>query len=157
MRSSSIQFTVDIAGERQLSRTLHGLLGRVADWRPVFEAIAEDWSESRAATFGQEGAFEGGRKWAPLSERYARWKARHFPGMPILQRTGALQRATTQPVTELSAQQLVLTIDNDYAVYHQSPAPRQVLPRRPFASLTRLQRGRWVGILRRHIWGEDTA
>lgn len=47
--------------------------------------------------FDAEGAGPQAGSWAPLSVSYAKWKAAHFPGKPILQRTGALRAALTGP------------------------------------------------------------
>lgn len=38
---------------------------------------------------------ENWKRWAPLSPRYKAWKEKHYPGMPILQRTRALYKAAT--------------------------------------------------------------
>jgi hypothetical protein len=34
------------------------------------------------------------RPWAQLTPRYASWKSKHFPGEPILKRTGLMQEAS---------------------------------------------------------------
>jgi phage gpG-like protein len=56
-------------------------------------------------------------KFVPLSPRYARWKALHYPGRPILIRTGAMQRGYTFKSTATR-----LTVDNrqPYWIYHQT-------------------------------------
>lgn len=156
----NLKVTLDIDGERQLSRKLHGLLHQVSDLRPAFEAMAADWSTTMQRKFESEGAHEAGTDeagtpnppWEPLSARYAAWKARHYPGMPILQRTGALRQAAVHPQTDVTADSLTLTVDVPYAIYHQARARGKAqFPRRPFASLTARQKSRWIRALRDHI------
>ena len=154
-----LHLSLDIDGDRELSRKLHGLLNRVTDLEPVFKAIAADWSLTMARKFASGGAYEAGTDaqgqanpaWAPLSPRYAAWKAAHYPGSTILQRTGALRQAAVNPQVTTSATSLRLVVDNAWALYHQSSRPRTRLPRRPFASLTAKQKSRWVKAFRDHI------
>ncbi|NUP99211.1 MAG: phage virion morphogenesis protein [Armatimonadetes bacterium] len=119
-----------------MSRKLHGLLHQVSDLRPAFEAMAADWSTTMQRKFESEGAHEAGTDeagtpnppWEPLSARYAAWKARHYPGMPILQRTGALRQAAVHPQTDITADSLTLTVDVPYAIYHQARAREGAIP-----------------------------
>ncbi len=155
MPAGKAHFSVDIAGDRELSRSLHGYLGRMQNLRPWLVKVHADWSATMLKKFASDGAAEGEAAWAPLSEQYAAWKARKYPGRGILVRTGALQQAAVMPDTELSDTQLRMTIDNDYAIFHQSSEPRESnLPRRPFASLTGKQKSRWMRLLRQHLMDE---
>ena len=154
-----LYFSLDIDGTRELSRRLHGLLNRVTNLEPAFKVMAADWSTTMAAKFDSGGAFEAGTDaegnpnppWQPLSQRYGAWKARHYPGRGLLIRTGALRAAAVSPETDIQALSLRLEVDNAWALYHQSTRPRTILPRRPFASLTAKQKGRWIKAIRDHI------
>jgi phage gpG-like protein len=158
--SGTFHISFDIDGDRELSRKIHGMLGSVTDWTPVWKTIAADWSSTMARKFDTEGAHEAGTDeqgnanppWAPLSERYAAWKERHFPGAKILQRSGDLRAAATGPATVITPSSLSLTVDSPYALFHQSSRPRKRLPRRPFASLTPKQKSRWVRAFRDRIF-----
>lgn len=155
MPTGKATFTVDIAGDRELSRSLHGYLGRMTNLKPWLKKIHADWSDTMLRKFASEGAVEGEERWASLSEQYAAWKARKYPTGRILVATGALQQAAVLPETELTDTQLTMTIDVDYAIYHQSSEPRESnLPRRPFASLTGKQKSRWMRLLRQHLMDE---
>lgn len=149
-----LQFTVDIEGARELDRTLPGVLKRVSDWRPFFRKFLVEYRLTRVRLLRAEGAFDGEKRWPDLSAAYARWKAREYPGRTMLMRTGALARAASYPETSETAQQLVIAIANDYAIYHQSREPREKLPRRPLFSLTGREKTRMVGRLRRFIFDE---
>lgn len=81
--------------------------------------------------FNTEGSALG-KKWAPLKPSYAAWKAKRYPGKGILERTGRMRklfRAKTRRAGGINT----LTISNPelYFPFHQSAAPRKVLPRRP--------------------------
>ncbi len=157
--SGTFHISFDIDGDRELSRKIHGMLGSVTDWTPVWKTIAADWSATMARKFDTEGGHEAGTdadgnanpSWAPLSERYARWKAKRFPGTKILQRTGSLREAATSPAVVTTPTSLNLTVDSPWALFHQSSEPRTCLPRRPFASLTAKQKSRWVKAFRDRI------
>lgn len=154
-----VKFSIDIAGQRQFSRRLDGLLANLDDLTPVWDQLEADWTETMKAKFAGEGEVAGEaetEKWAPLSTRYAKWKARKFPGTKILHRTGALEAAATNPTVEKTAHSLTLTVAGvPYAIYHQSHEPRESnLPRRDFASLTAAQKTRIYGYFRGHLWAE---
>ena len=85
----------NLNGDQLLLRELRGWQIRALDARPAFELMADAFGEAEARQFDSEGAYGSGG-WAPLSPAYAAWKERHYPGKPILERTGALRHALTQ-------------------------------------------------------------
>lgn len=131
---------MDIAGEVQLDRGIARFADGVSDYTPIWPVIEDEFYAEERAQFASEGA-ESGEKWAPLSEAYAQWKEVHFPGQPILRRTGDLERSLTSgsdPNSVKIEQRKQLTLGSrvPYAIYHQSIAPRTKLPRRPMINLT---------------------
>jgi len=95
----------------------------VADYRPIWPVIEDDFYAQTKGQFASQGA-EGGAKWAPLKPEYAGWKAVHFPGAPILVRTGDLERSLTSPndanaVRMEARKTLTLGTRVPYAGYHQ--------------------------------------
>lgn len=87
-----------------------------------------------AKQFDAEGSGPQSGSWAPLSVSYAKWKAAHFPGKPILQRTGALKAALTGPGAnarrDISGNTLSFgTTGLPYASFHQTGTGR--MPARP--------------------------
>lgn len=126
---------MQVAGETVIDRGISRFADGVADYRPVWSVIEDDFYAQVTDQFKTEGA-EGGEKWPALSPAYAGWKEIHFPGMPILQRTGALQASLTSrtdanAVVVEERKHLTLGSRIGYGVYHQSTAPRTRLPRRP--------------------------
>lgn len=61
--------------------------------------------------FDTEGSFAG-HEWAALSPRYEAIKATVFPGKPILQATGGLRHAASDPKVEYTPRSMILTIDD---------------------------------------------
>jgi phage gpG-like protein len=134
------RFRLEIAGEVQMDRGIARFADGVSDYRPIWPVIEDDFYAQVKAQFKSEGT-EGGERWAPLSAAYAAWKERHYPGNPILQRTGNLEKSLTSgadPNAVKIEERKTLTLGSKipYAIYHQSPLPRKRLPRRPEIMLT---------------------
>jgi phage gpG-like protein len=128
------RFQLNIAGEVQLDRGIGRFADGVGDYTPIWPVIQDDFYAEEKAQFASEGA-EGGEPWAPLSAQYAGWKELHYPGKPILQRTGALESSLTSAsdpnaVHIQGRKALTLGTKLPYAIYHQSIDPRTQLPRR---------------------------
>jgi phage gpG-like protein len=93
---------------------------------------------------GEQGRDASGRfakKQRVIHGGYAAWKEAHFPGKPILERTGDLVSSLTNPndpntVRVEARKTLTLGSRIPYAIYHQSLEPRTKLPRRPEIMLT---------------------
>jgi len=129
------RFRLDIAGEVQMDRGIARFSDGVADYRPIWGVIEDEFYVLEHAQFKTEGE-EGGDWWQILSLEYGKWKEAHYPGRLILERTGDLERSLTtgrDPNSVKIEQRKTLTLGSKipYAIYHQSIEPRGVLPRRP--------------------------
>jgi len=90
-----------------------------------------------ARTFASEGSGTGdGKRWAPLSARYAAEKSRAYPGRPLLVRTSVLRSALTGGgrgsrvrTTKTTLEVGVKGEPAGYAGYHQNGTP--IMPARP--------------------------
>ncbi len=102
--------------------------------RYFFPELIPSFEGALKKHFDVQGGGPSG-KWAALSPGYAKWKRRHFPGKPILQRTGNLKDALTNSdspmaAREYSASQLNFgTSGVHYADFHQLGTAR--MPARP--------------------------
>jgi phage gpG-like protein len=136
----------------------------LADYRPIWPVIEDDFYAQEKAQFQTEGS-EGGEKWAALSGSsweevseqgrdasgrfakkqrvihggYAAWKEAHYPGKPILERTGDLVSSLTNPndpntVRVEGRKTLTLGSRIPYAIYHQKGTEK--MPARPEIQLT---------------------
>jgi hypothetical protein len=64
---------------------------RARNTAPAWWAWADDVADAFREQFRTEGVRLLKSTWDPLSPRYKRWKDRHFPGRPILERSGAMR------------------------------------------------------------------
>jgi phage gpG-like protein len=126
---STFQLKWELAGEQQLGQAFVVLAQDLTDFRVPFEDLAKLIYRENAAQF----AAQGRPAWEKLSDKYAAWKARHFPGLPIMQRTGALLASLTQrnaagSIFRLTADELEigtsLQVDKyNLGLLHQKPTP----------------------------------
>jgi len=148
-------FEIEIAGEKQISRVLEGIEARAEDLRPVWDVIAQDFGRIVARQFATEGGL--GRPWPPLSPAYAAWKARHYPGRPILVRTGRLKESlvgrTIDTVDERTRDSLTLGTAVPYAIYHQKGTKK--MPPRPPIVIPEAAKDRWARAIHEFVWTGD--
>ncbi len=90
--NQSIKVSLDVAGERALESFFDHAYHVPDDWRDAWEPMAEDFWEAERQTFAEEGP-----GWAELRPKYKAWKDKHYPGAPILVRSGALEASLTEP------------------------------------------------------------
>ncbi len=135
-----VRFRMEIAGEVQVDRAIARFAEGCSDYRTVWPQVMDEFYAEERDQFQSEGA-AGGQGWQPLSPAYLQWKERHYPGQPIMRRTGALESSLTS-ATDANAvalqgrTALALGSRVQYALYHQSLEPRTRLPRRPLVQLT---------------------
>lgn len=124
----------------------------VRDAAPAFEILGERFVAMEQKQFASEGAW-GGAAWAPLSPAYASWKARHYPGKPILQLGGTLIDSLTigPKIREIGPTFATFGTDVSYAQYHQQGTPK--MPQRKPLDITLIERRFWVEVIRRWITG----
>lgn len=137
-------------GEAQVDRTLERVILAAADASPAFEVIAEQFLVAEQQQFATEGGFGSGG-WAPLSEGYAAWKAKHYPGTKILHRTGELERSLTEgpEIRVIEPHMMILGSAVEYGVFHQEGTDR--MPRRRPVELPEVLRRAWIKTLQRWL------
>jgi phage gpG-like protein len=64
---------------------------RLGNLKPLYTGIGEHLLLRARERFDTTQADPQGAKWRPLSKRYARWKARNYPGKKVLSLGGALK------------------------------------------------------------------
>jgi phage gpG-like protein len=120
--------------DRAIARFADG----VSDYRPVWAVIEDDFYALVSRQFATEGV-EGGGRWPELTAEYGKWKAMHYPGKPILERTGELMASLTSPgapgaVRVEERKTLTLGTTVPYAIFHQTGTRK--MARRPEIQLT---------------------
>jgi len=147
------RLTIHQTGAEELRTMLGGLAVAVDDISPTFPEMERAFRSIEISQFQSEGASGQEGAWPALSEVYAAWKARHFPGKPILQRTGALMRSLVGrgPGSYVSTSPHSLTIGTSipYAAFHQIEGLGRRF--RPMISLTDQQAAMFQAILQRYF------
>lgn len=147
------RISFDFFGEAQVNRTLERVALGAEDASPAWEAMAERFVAVERRHFRAEGGDKGTTgTWAPLSPKYAAWKARHYPGKPILRRTDELLRSlTVRPldVEVILPDRMVIGSLVEYGRYHQAGTDR--MPRRRPVDLSDAERREWVKVLQRFL------
>ncbi len=118
---------VDDADARRRLKLFETLLSDLRPFWPAVVTLQRGWWRSQ---FESEGRFAAAG-WAPLSPAYAAWKARRYPGKPILQATGQMRRAFDNPQRSVSPHTLTLTVNDPKAAFHQDGTNN--MPARPVA------------------------
>ena len=90
----------------------------------IFPRLIPAMEAAEARQFDAEGEGPVAGHWASLKENYAAWKAKHYPGKRILERTGALCEALTQKggnsLREYTGESMTFgTLGVPYASFHQ--------------------------------------
>lgn len=125
-----MQVTVVITGDKEVRNKINRLGKSLYHLKDAMNEIGREGTKyySSVAFASQGGVF--GAKWPALSPRYAARKARQYPGRGILVRSGgqdSMQNSFTYKATNTSVE---MGNDAKQFVYHQSSAPRKVIPRR---------------------------
>ena len=128
----SLKIRVAATGVTPTSRRLSLYGAKLKTWRSLYRRIGAEVVKAERAWF----ASQGNGSWPMLSEKYGAWKARHYPGRPILVREGDLKRALTsqaQFVEYRAPDVMILNLPEKvwYGNVHQTGNPEGNLPRRP--------------------------
>lgn len=134
-----VKFSAEILGVEVLNRAFNRVEEHISDFRQVFRGVPNVFYAIEAKQFGTQGGSGASGKWAALSPAYAKYKAKAFPGMPILQATTSLVDAMTSPdapdsIFRMDANELVLGTQREGATAHQRGSGK--MPARPIISFT---------------------
>ena len=144
-RASGQSFVFEFQAHPSLDRVAFVLAEwgeEMKDWTPAFRDVRDlFWKHEKQlfSTNGQGRSSARWPKWAPLSDRYKRYKKRVRPGRPILVFDGVLRRAATGgqgSVSKIGKTAMVVGIRPGtkvarYAMAHATGVPSRNLPQRP--------------------------
>lgn len=124
------------------------------DLRPTLNVVGIGYRKEVQQIFSKQQPRGEDMRWAPLSKRYGDWKAKNFPGQPILVRTGALRRSMTQQgapgnITAISKTSSIFGTSLRYGIYHDEGAKR--LPKRNFSEPSERRARIWRNQLEKDI------
>lgn len=115
-----VRISGDVLGTPAFDALVERVDTATADFRPLWAGMGRAFRANEAAIFDSEGP-----GWKPLSPAYAAWKDSHYPGRPILVRTGSLRTSLTVArslgnVNEQTPTTATFGTTNDHAMYHQT-------------------------------------
>ena len=108
-------------GAEEKIRRLAVFLSDLRSFWPLLVPLVSSWWRRQ---YESEGEFAGGQRWAPLSPGYEAWKSKHYPGKGILQATGAMRQAVSNPTRTVTPISLTLSVESDVLGYHQTGTDR---------------------------------
>ena len=120
-----LNIKVELTGIQRARREFTRLQDRISDSAPFWRSVAIPIIKRELReTFAQEGP-----GWQPLA--LSTLRSRLYPGLPILQQTGALMDSiVNNPVIRISQNELTYGTVNPYAQYHEQGTSR--MPARSF-------------------------
>lgn len=150
-----LRFVAEVDGVETLNRAFNRIEEYISDLRSVWPAVAEEFYAIQFEQFDSEGSRGQSGKWSPLSKAYAKYKAKAFPGQPILQATGALFDSITDPealdaIFVPEKDQLTIGTKVPYATAHQRGS-RRGLPARPIISMNESSKRRIQKAIQREL------
>lgn len=122
------------------------------DLTPVWDKIADRFTELQGRNFDSEGATMSGG-WTPLSPDYGKWKATHHPGKKILDLGGDLRESLAGKlgVRELTRKSMTVGTQIPYASYHQNGTSKMPA-RRLIGDVPVPEQQEWAKVLQRHLF-----
>jgi phage gpG-like protein len=158
-KGAGVLFSVEVAGETQVSAYLAGIADKVKNLMPIWPEIDTILRKSVATMFRREG--KGRLKWDELADatQADRISKGFSPAHPILTRTGRLRRGATRPHGEHIFVKRKLSMDFGdtvpYGIYHQMSrkirAGKGKLPRRPYIYIDKKDVAKIIGTIRRFV------
>lgn len=149
------RLTWTVYGDQLVREEFSRFTAGVQDFRPVFEQLQNDLQyrlvqqgfTSRGARFGST--------WPALSPKYAEWKARHYPGRPMMVLTRRLERSllgkTGDSIRVLGKKVFRFGTRVPYGIFHHMGTTR--MPRRQFLGLTHDDKVAWGKIVHKYCVG----
>jgi phage gpG-like protein len=152
----TVQLSISTAGGDEIARGLAVLKSSAEDLTPVWPKILKRIRQQLRYHFAGEGASGRSGKWADLTDKYGTWKAKHFPGRPILELTGRLRESlvdgSADSIEILNTRFLFVGSSVPYAGFLQEGTSRMV--RRPPISPTDRDVAEWIAEIHRYFDAE---
>lgn len=125
---------VAISGDAQFTSKLEGIIPALADFKEALEETGKGLKSyfSNQVFDSQGGVY--GTPWQSLSAGTVAFKAKHYyqyQAVPLIE-TGTMRNSFEY---KASSRSLAVTNTAPYFKYHQSTAPRTIMPRRPMFAI----------------------
>lgn len=147
-------FSIEIFGEKQVSRRLMNVAHDVDDMRPGFDDVHDIFLRIQRQQFRGQGRFSG--KWAPLAPSTIAAKASAGLDLRILHATERLRKSLTNKTSadhiyETTKTKMTLGSKVPHGKFHQSGTSR--MPQRRPVQFTDAHKREMVKALQRRIMG----
>lgn len=124
------------------------------DLRPTMNVIGIGYRKEVKGIFNKQQPRGEDQKWPQLSDAYRVWKEKHFPGMPLLVRTGALKESMVEQgapgnITIIGKTSGIFGTTIPYGVYHDTGGAK--IPRRNFSEPNDARMQIWVDQIERAL------
>lgn len=140
-----MEFTIEVTGVQNLQAKLGRLERTLMDWSDAMASIGKAYKAYYSSVpFASRGTIYGG-KWPDLNPTYKSWKARKFPGRPMLVRTGKMMDSFT-----FTSSKNDMRIGNT-AEYFEKHQKGEGVPQRIVMALTDERRKAAVEILSKEL------
>jgi phage gpG-like protein len=127
---------LQIENEQILDREINRFSNGAQDFRVIAPTLLVTIRDIVREQFAAQGRGLFGR-WRKLSDRYAQWKARKYPGQPILRASdrmfNSLMSRTQYSIVSLRKTELIYGTRVRYASFHQTGTAK--MARRPIFDL----------------------
>lgn len=87
-----MEIKVEVKGAQNLGIKLARWQKSLDSFEAIWPRVERKFNAITREQFTSQGT-RGGSRWVPLSKKYARWKAVHHPGKPIMELSGRLLRS----------------------------------------------------------------
>jgi phage gpG-like protein len=153
-----LEFKLEPPGDKPLRRAFV-VYKRIDDLTPAWQRMIPALQDYIARRIASGGTLHNLPPFAPLSPRYARYKAKRYPGAPILVRTGRLFRSLTtntdDTIADIQPDHLTFGTRVPYALYHQLGTRK--MPARPPIKLSKPIQTQLLTILRNYLIQEGES
>ncbi|MGV2855426.1 phage virion morphogenesis protein [Glutamicibacter sp. AGC13] len=138
-------------GFKAFGMVLERFSQRIEDPTPVWDGLADRFVELQKKNFSSQGSTMSGG-WSPLSPKYGAWKATHYPGRPILVRTGELKDSLAGKlgIREFNRKSMTVGTQVAYAAFHQN-GTRHMPARRLIGDIPVDEQREWAKVLQRYL------
>lgn len=141
---------ISVTGADTTLRKLEHIVLAAEDYTPVWQEVKQRFSSWEENWF----AGEGNGTWPGLSRDYAHWKAKHFPGEPLLVATHDLKDSLLDPsVSDMDAFSFSFGTDDPKAHYHQEGGGN--LPQRKVIDVGDDEIDSWMVLISEHLMGSE--
>lgn len=121
-------FVIKIKNQQNLVNKIKQYAGRAGQLKPFLKWLDVKLRGGIEENFLTEGRYSG-EKWQEWSEKYKKWRIKHYGGGQILTREGNLRESIT---SILEDDKLIIGTAKEYAAIHNFGHKKRNMPKREY-------------------------